>query len=66
MDFDWTLFFLALGLAFVIEGLPYFLFAERMPRVLLTLAGQPPRHLRIMGLTAIILGVLLVSFGRSF
>lgn len=66
MDFDWTLFFLALGLAFVIEGLPYFLFAERMPQVLLTLAGQPPRHLRIMGLTAIILGVLLVSFGRSF
>jgi uncharacterized protein YjeT (DUF2065 family) len=66
MRFDWQLLFTAIGLACVFEGLPYFLFAERMPRVLLTLAGQPPRHLRIMGLTAIILGVLLVSFGRSF
>ncbi|MCM0756560.1 DUF2065 domain-containing protein [Desulfovibrio aminophilus] len=65
MHFDWTIFFIALGLAFVIEGLPYFLFAEHMPRILVALAERPPRHLRIMGLTAIILGVLLVSFGRS-
>lgn len=63
---NWTLLFTALGLAFVLEGLPYFLFAERMPRVLLLLAQQPARHLRILGLTAIILGVLLISLGRSF
>lgn len=63
---NWTLLFTALGLAFVLEGLPYFLFAERMPRVLLLLVQQPTRHLRILGLTAIILGVLLISLGRSF
>lgn len=63
---NWTLLFTALGLAFVLEGLPYFLFAERMPRVLLLLARQSTRHLRILGLTAIILGVLMISLGRSF
>ena len=66
MYINWTLLVTALGLAFVLEGLPYFLFAERMPRVLLLLARQPARHLRILGLTAIILGVLLISLGRSF
>jgi uncharacterized protein YjeT (DUF2065 family) len=65
MHTNWTLLVTALGLAFVIEGLPYFLFAERMPRVLLTLARQPSRHLRILGLTAIILGILMISLGRS-
>ncbi|WP_147820013.1 DUF2065 domain-containing protein [Salidesulfovibrio onnuriiensis] len=65
MNIDWTLFLSALGLAFVFEGIPYFLFAERMPKVLLTLAAQPKRHLRILGLTSIILGILVVSFARS-
>jgi uncharacterized protein YjeT (DUF2065 family) len=65
MRFDWQLLFTAIGLACVFEGLPYFLFAEHMPRVLLSLAERPPKHLRILGLTIIILGVLLVSFGRS-
>lgn len=65
MNIDWTLLLCALGLALVFEGIPYFLFAEKMPKALLTLAGQPPRHLRILGLTAIILGVLVISFARS-
>lgn len=55
----------ALGLALVFEGIPYFLFAEKMPKVLLTLANQPKKHLRILGLTSIILGILVVSFARS-
>lgn len=66
MNLDWSLFFMALGLAFLMEGLPYFLLAERMPSVLLTLATRPPRSLRILGLTSMILGVLLVALGRSF
>ena len=65
MHINWTLLVTALGLAFVVEGLPYFLFADRMPRVLLTLAQQPVKHLRILGLTAIILGILMISLGRS-
>ena len=66
MNFDWSLFFLALGLAFLLEGLPYFILAERMPSILLTLASRPPRALRVLGLTSMISGVLLVALGRSF
>jgi hypothetical protein len=65
MELDWQLIFIALGLAFLLEGLPYFILAERMPAILLTLASRPPRALRILGLTSIILGVLLVALGRS-
>jgi uncharacterized protein YjeT (DUF2065 family) len=66
MELDWQLIFIALGLAFLLEGLPYFILAERMPTILLTLASRPPRALRILGLTSMILGVLLVALGRSF
>jgi uncharacterized protein YjeT (DUF2065 family) len=65
MRFDWSFFLTALGLAIVLEGLPYFLWAEGMPKVLLTLATHRPKTLRILGITAIILGVLLIFFGRS-
>jgi len=64
MNLDWSLFFMALGLAFLMEGLPYFILAERMPGILLTLASRPPRALRVLGLTTMILGVLLVALGR--
>lgn len=57
---------MALGLAFVLEGLPYFLWAERMPKVLLMLAQRKPSSLRQLGLSAIILGVLFVFLARSF
>lgn len=66
MNFDWPLFFMALGLAFLLEGLPYFLLAERMPAILIALASRQPRALRVLGLTSMILGVLLVALGRSF
>lgn len=65
MNIDWSLLFAAIGLALVFEGIPYFLFAERMPLILVKLAEQPPRFLRFTGLAAIILGVLIISFGRS-
>ncbi|BDQ37549.1 hypothetical protein SYK_19090 [Pseudodesulfovibrio nedwellii] len=65
MNIDWSLLILAVGLAFVFEGIPYFLFAERMPLMLIRLAEQPPKFLRFIGLAAIILGLLVISFGRS-
>ncbi|MBN2139637.1 MAG: DUF2065 domain-containing protein [Desulfovibrionaceae bacterium] len=65
MNINWSILLIGLGLAFVIEGLPYFLFAEKMPRVLSKLVRQPAKSLRILGFTAIVLGVLLVFFGRS-
>ncbi|MDD3311341.1 DUF2065 domain-containing protein [Pseudodesulfovibrio sp.] len=65
MNIDWPLLIVAVGLALVFEGVPYFLFAERMPLMLLKLAEQPPKFLRFIGLAAIILGLLVISLGRS-
>jgi len=66
MKFDFSLFLSALGLAFVIEGLPYFLWAEKMSQILSLLSQKPPSALRRMGFTAIILGLLIVFVGRKF
>ncbi len=66
MELDWRFFFTALGLAFMIEGLPYFLFAERLPEMLRNLAEKPPTFLRFMGLGSILLGLVIISIVRTF
>ena len=60
MEINWKLLLMALGLAFVLEGLPYFLFAERIGPVLNVLSRQPPSALRRLGGTAIGAGLLLL------
>lgn len=55
----------ALGLALVLEGLPYFIWAEKMPKVLLLMASRPAKVLRMLGLTAMLGGLLLVFIARS-
>ena len=65
MNIDWSLLIVAVGLALVFEGIPYFLFAERMPLILIKLIEQPPKFLRFIGLVAMILGLLIISLGRS-
>ena len=62
---DFSLLFCVLGLAFILEGLPYFLFAEKMPAVLRMLMEQSPSFLRKIGVGAILVGLLLVYLGRS-
>ncbi len=64
MEFDVPFLLTALGLAFILEGLPYFLFAERMPSVLHALLHQPPSVLRFMGLVALLLGLGFVYLGH--
>jgi uncharacterized protein YjeT (DUF2065 family) len=49
----------------MIEGIPYFIFSERMPMILLNLVQKGPKQLRILGLIAMILGLLLISLGKS-
>lgn len=66
MEFDFPFFLTALGLAFILEGLPYFLFAERMPSVLHALLHQPPSVLRFMGVVALLLGLGLVYLGHIY
>ena len=65
VDFNWPLFLAAAGLAFVLEGAVYFLFAERMPRLLARMAAQSPTSLRFMGLAAVILGLVIISLSRA-
>jgi hypothetical protein len=64
MNFDFTLFLTALGLAFVLEGLPYFIWAERMPSFLAMLSQRQPSTLRKIGLTALLLGLVLIFLAR--
>lgn len=66
MSFDVHFLLTVLGLAFILEGLPYFLFAERMPSVLQSLLNQSPTVLRLMGVAALLAGLVLVYLGRFF
>lgn len=65
MNFDFTLFLSALGLAFMLEGLPYILFPEQMRRVLQQLDEQGAPSLRRMGLAALFLGLLILWLARG-
>lgn len=60
MEFNGTLFFSALGLAFILESLPYLLFPERMQQALTSLFEQGPAALRRMGLFALGLGLVVL------
>ena len=53
------LFITVLGLVFVLEAIPYVLFPEGMQRWLAQMIELPPAALRVMGLFALGLGVLL-------
>jgi uncharacterized protein len=58
-------FLCVLGMVFIIEGLPYFAFPEKLKIYLLKMAEISDIHLRWIGLLAIILGLALVYAGRS-
>lgn len=60
MEFNIELFLRALGLAIVLEGLCWTLFPGGMRRTLLQLLLLPESRLRVVGLAALALGLLLV------
>jgi len=53
------LFFTALGLALIFEGIPYFGFPEKMQEVLAEIQKMSPQALRWLGLISIIVGLIL-------
>jgi len=63
---DFSLFIKALGLAFIIEGIPYFLFAEKMPQVLEQLLDKSPGVLRKLGVSALLSGLVLIYLSQWF
>jgi len=57
-------FLCVLGLVFIIEGLPYFLFPEKLKTYMLKMVELPPGTLRFLGISAMITGLALIYFGR--
>ena len=61
---NWQLLLMALGLALIIEGLPYFLHPEGALRTLRQLERMEPLLVRLLGLAALLAGVLMLLAGR--
>ncbi|MDQ5985984.1 MAG: hypothetical protein CSYNP_01702 [Syntrophus sp. SKADARSKE-3] len=57
-------FLCVLGMVFIIEGLPYFAFPERIKAYLMKLMEVPDTTLRIMGFLSIVAGLIMVYIGR--
>ena len=63
MDFN---YFLSLaGFILVIEGCPYFLFPEKLKKFLVQVLDTPDSSLRILGLAAMLAGVLLLYLAKN-
>ena len=62
---NWQLLLLALGLALIMEGPPYFLFPEGTLRTLRQMESLGPEAVRLFGFAALVLGLLLLLIGRS-
>ncbi|MHB8138855.1 MAG: DUF2065 domain-containing protein [Smithellaceae bacterium] len=57
-------FLCVLGMVFIIEGLPYLIFPEKLKPYLIKLTALPDATLRVIGISAILLGLILLYFGR--
>ena len=58
-------FLCVLGVVLIIEGLPYFAFPEKIKVFLLKLRDVSDSTLRILGLLAMAIGLILVYLGRN-
>ena len=54
------------GLIFFFEGIPYFASPDNLKKLLQRLIHAPSRVLRILGVTLMIAGLLLVYCGRHY
>ena len=64
MKFQLDIFVAALGLAFILEGLPYFLAPEGVKKVLERIGEISPATIRILGLFGMAAGLALVAVSR--
>ena len=60
---DFSLIVVAVGLLFIIEGIPYFAFPELVKRFMAQVLALPDRVMRIFGMIALGLGLLLLYLG---
>jgi hypothetical protein len=59
-------FLSVLGLALVIEGIPYFAFPDKMKSLMERIQTTPSRSLRIFGSIAMGTGLLFISIAQSY
>lgn len=64
MKFQMNIFIAALGIALILEGLPYFLGPEAVKKLVGKVLELPPSTLRFFGLAGIIAGLTLVALSR--
>jgi hypothetical protein len=57
-------FLCVMGMVFIIEGLPYLVFPEKLKPYLIKITTLPDATLRLIGISAVILGLILLYFGR--
>ena len=57
-------FLRVIGMLFIIEGLPYLVFPEKLKTYLAKITAMPESTLRIMGICAVAVGLILLYFGR--
>jgi uncharacterized protein YjeT (DUF2065 family) len=58
-------FLCVIGMVFIVEGLPYLAFPDKLKTYLRKLIDMPDTTLRIMGSIAVFIGLLLLAIGRS-
>ncbi|MBL7175073.1 MAG: DUF2065 domain-containing protein [Desulfobacteraceae bacterium] len=58
------LLFCLIGLVFIIEGLPYFAFPDKMKKWMKMVLEVPDSHLRALGLVAMCIGLVLAYLFR--
>ncbi len=58
-------FLCVIGMVMIVEGLPYFAFPDKMKPWLQKLMAVPDRSLRRMGFGLMVVGLLLVYWGRN-
>lgn len=59
------LLFCLFGLVLVVEGLPYFAFPDKMKKWMKKIQEMPDSHLRVMGLVAMCMGLVMAYLFRE-
>ncbi len=57
-------FLCVMGMVFILEGLPYLVFPEKLKPYLIKISTLSDSTLRVIGISTIIFGLILLYFGR--
>ncbi len=58
-------FLCVIGMVMIIEGLPWFVFPDKMKQVVITMLGQPEQILRRFGFIMMLAGLGTIYLGKS-